>query len=149
MSDDFLDDDDADKASIKDQWEAGGLQSAMGELSEEEALKVGARKGQDAKLPLYFKPDDFDLYANKETGEVYVFHGPDLPHALDKMEIKEDDSRINVYTKDGQKFDLGIRVGWLLRPYVKQAKTIYVVQTKNGEAIEGFEVPISLKERSE
>lgn len=136
------------KDSMKAHWETG--QGARGPaLSEEEQSKIGPRKGEDAKLPLYFKPSEFDLFANKDTGEIYVFHGPELPRLIERMELKDEDSRINVYTQDGGKYDLGMKVQWLLRPYFKRADKVYVVQTRDGEALEGYEIPMSLRKKSE
>lgn len=99
-----------------------------------------------AKPRSFFAPEDFDIYVNKVTGDTYIFHGPPLPHPVDRLEFTTADNRVTVITKDGKAMDLGVKVQWLVRPYFKRAKTVYIVQTKNGETIDGIEVPMTLKD---
>ncbi len=93
----------------------------------------------------FFTPDDFDLYVNKITGETYIFHGPDLPHDVERLEYDPDAYRVNVITKDGLNLDLGVKIQWLIRPYFSKAKNVFIVKTKDGESIDGIEVPMSVK----
>lgn len=102
--------------------------------------------GIGAKPRAFFKPEDFDIYVNKLTGDTYIFHGPPLPFPVDRLEFSAADNRVTVYTKDGQAIDLGVKVQWLVRPYFKRAKTVFIVQTKNGKSIDGVEVPMTVKE---
>jgi len=113
------------KGSMKDDW--GG----------------GSGKDSDA----FMKPEDFDLYVNKITGETYIFHGPDLPHDVERLIYDPEDCRVTVVTKDGLNMDLGVKIQWLIRPYFSKAETVFIVQTKDGEAVEGMEVPMSQKEK--
>jgi len=116
-------DSDESKNSIKDDW--------------------GGGSGKDAGA--FLKPEDFDLYVNKITGETYIFHGPDLPHEVERLEYDPEECRVAVITKDGRTMDLGVKIQWLIRPYFSRAETVYIVKTKDGEAVDGIEVPMSVK----
>ncbi len=107
--------------SMKDDWSSGG----------------------DAKP--FFTPNDFDIYVNKITGETYIFHGPDLPHSVERLEYDPEEYRVNVVTKDGLNLDLGVKIQWLVRPYFSKARQVFIVRTKNGESVDGIEVPMIVK----
>jgi hypothetical protein len=111
--------------------------------------KGGAKSGWDSSgggvLPPFLKPGDFDIYVNKITGETYIFHGPDLPYDVDRLEYDPADHSVTVVTKNALELDLGVKIQWLIRPYFTKAKTIYIVKTKDGEAIDGIEVPLVVK----
>ena len=146
QSDDDIANEEPQGASIKDQWQGGGYKGYIAsELSALEQEHIGERPGDDASLPLYFKPSEFNLYVNKETMKCYIFHGRDLPVMIERFEMKESDSRITVYSKEGQEFDLGMKIGWLMRPYFKQANKLFIVQTRDGEPLEGHEIPLTFK----
>jgi hypothetical protein len=137
----FMTDNDLDTAasgskssSAKSDWDAGVGASAP------------ATGTAPSGKPFFFKPEDFDLYVNKMTGDTYVFHGPNLPQPVERLEFTAADNRVLVHTKSGAVFDLGVKIQWLVRPYFKRAKTVYIVQTKNGETVDGIEVPMSLTE---
>lgn len=89
-----------------------------------------------------FHPDDFDLYCNKITGEFYIFHGPVLEYEVSIIEYDFDIQRIAVVLGDGTRLDLGVKVQWMIRPCVERAENVYIIQTKNGEAITGIEVSV-------
>ena len=91
---------------------------------------------------LLFKPDDFDIYANKVTGDVYIFHGPKLRYEVEYLEYSYEDHWVAVVLKDGTRLDLGARIQWLIRPHWERASRLYIVQTKDGIAIDGIEVPL-------
>lgn len=143
---DITQDEPSNAPSMKDQWTGDGYKGYMeAELNAPESEHVGPRSGEDANLPLYFKPSEFNLYVGKDPIKCYIFHGRDLPVMIERFELKDSDSRINVFTTDGQIFDLGMKLGWLMRPYFKQTNKVYIVQTRDGEAIEGHEIPLIFK----
>lgn len=92
-----------------------------------------------------FDKKDFDIFCDKELGETYIFHAPELGCTIDFLEYNPEDQRVTVYTIDGQKMDLGARIQWLVRPYFTKAKTILMVRTQNGKAIDGVEVRLKIK----
>ncbi len=97
--------------------------------------------GKRALEPL-FLPDELDLFVNKVTLEAYIFHGKPVEQDIERLEYDPEDHSITVVKKDGKLMDLGVKVQWLVRPYFTKAKEISIVQTKDGEAIEGFIVPL-------
>lgn len=92
-----------------------------------------------------FKPEDFDIFCDKETGLTYIFHAPELGCTIDFMEYNPETQRVTVFTKDGQKMDLGVRIQWLIRPYFAKAQDIFVIRTKDGQALDGVEVELRIK----
>ncbi len=113
--------------------------------TENEGLKENWETGSTSGGVTFFQPDDFDLYANKITGESYIFHGPALPHDIERLEYDDSDKCIYVITKDAQTIKLGEPLNWLIRPYFKREQEIFVVQTKDGNAIDGIEVPLTIR----
>ena len=90
-----------------------------------------------------FTPDELDIYVNKITLEAYVFHGKALDYEqIDHLEYFQDDYSVDVIRKDGTRQDLGVKIQWLVRPYWTKAKEINIVQTKDGESINGCVVPL-------
>jgi|GEM_PF-4506696 len=98
---------------------------------------------QDGKMAALFTADELDIYVNKITGENYIFYGKKIDAALQKFEYDHKECRINVIMEDGREMDLGIRIQWLIRPYIKKAREIAFVRTKDGEALEGLMVPVT------
>lgn len=94
---------------------------------------------------LFEKPEDFDIYCDRERGINYIFHGPELNCTIDHLEYNPDTQRINVITNDSQTFDLGAKVQWLVRPYIAQEQFLYIIRTENGKAIDGVEVHLKIK----
>lgn len=89
-----------------------------------------------------FRPGDFDIYVNKVTGEVYIFHGPKIQHAIDHLEYHYQDHWVAVVLQDRTRLDLGAKIQWLIRPHWERTATLYIVQTKDGNAIDGIQVPL-------
>ena len=115
--------------------------------TDKEGLKGDWKSGSPPATGKFFQnTTDFDLYANKITGESYIFHGPPLPHSIERLEYDDRDKRIYVITKDGEILDLGVKLQWLIRPYFKREQDILVVQTKDGNSIDGVEVPLTVRE---
>lgn len=61
------------------------------------------------------------------------------------MEYDPNDYTVDVFLKNGQVLDLGVKIQWLIRPYFSKATEIQIVQTKDGEAVNGTFVPITHK----
>ncbi len=94
---------------------------------------------------LFNSPDDFDIVCNREGGTNYIFHGCELNCSIDHMEYDEENQRITVFTTDGQKMDLGAKIQWLVRPYIAKEQYLYIIRTKDGQAIDGVEVHLQIK----
>jgi hypothetical protein len=101
------------------------------------------------KTKSLFKPEDFDIFCDKDSGMTYIFHGPELGCTIDFMEYNPENQRVTVFTKDGQKMDLGVRIQWLVRPYFAKPQDIYIIRTKDGQALDGFEVELRIKKEEE
>lgn len=97
------------------------------------------------KTKALFKPEDFDIFCDKHTGMTYIFHGPELGCTIDFMEYNPDNQRVTVFTKDGQKLDLGVRIQWLIRPYFAKAQMLYIIRTKDGQPLDGVEIPLRIR----
>lgn len=95
-----------------------------------------------------FEPDELDIYINKVTLEAYIFYGKSIDHdSIDYIEYDHKDYRVDVVFENGQKIDLGVKIQWLVRPYLGKAEEISFVQTKDGEALDGKLVPVRHKNR--
>ena len=117
-------------SSIKKDWGSGG--SGDGGTPEHEVL---------------FTPEELDIYVNKVTLEAYIFHGKDVEYAiLERLEYDPQDYSVTVVKKDGTMLDLGVKIQWLVRAYFTRAKEVSIVQTKNGESINGIVLPLIHKE---
>ena len=96
-----------------------------------------------------FKQEDFSIFCDKEQDEIFIFHSPKLSCTIDFLEYNPETKRVMVFTKDGQQMDLGTRIQWLVRPYISTAKSVLMVRTERGQAVEGFEVLLKRKEKEE
>lgn len=116
------------KGSIKKDWDPKG--------------KSGSSK------PALFLPEEMDIYCNKVTREVFIFHGKVIDYeSLDYLEYNPADYSVDVVLKDGKRIDLGVKIQWLVRPYFTKAQEIMIVQTKDGESVNGTSVLIKHKEK--
>jgi hypothetical protein len=98
--------------------------------------------------PSLFKPDEMDIYCNKITREVFIFHGKTVDYdKIDYLEYDADDNSVTVVMKDSKRLDLGVKIQWLVRPYFTKAPEIMIVQTKDGESINGTSVPLKHKQK--
>ncbi len=120
--------DNKEKTSIKKDWGSSGKGS-----------------GKD-DLPVLFTPDEMDIYVNKVTLEAYVFHGKTIDYeTLERLEYDPEDYSVTVFKKDGTYMDLGVKIQWLVRPYFTKAHEVSIVQTKDGESINGIVIPLIIK----
>lgn len=90
-----------------------------------------------------FGEDDIDIYVNKGTGEASIFHCPTLEDKISRLEYHNEIDRVGVILVDGRCLDLGVKIQWLIRPLFRQAQSVFIVQTKDGEAITGIKVPMT------
>ena len=121
-------------------------------MSEEENSKKNTIKddwGSGSKgktTDALFTPEELDIYVNKVTLEAYIFHGKSVDYdTLDRLEYDPKGHTVDVVKKDGTRLDLGVKIQWLVRPYFSKAEEINVVQTKDGESINGTVLPIAHK----
>lgn len=90
-----------------------------------------------------FTPDEMDIYVNKVTLEAFIFHGKKIDYPIiDYLEYNPASHTVKVYKKDGTNIDLGVKIQWLVRPYFTKAEEVSIVQTKDGESIDGIVVPL-------
>lgn len=98
--------------------------------------------GTHLKKPL-FKPEELDIYSNKLTYESFIFHAKKIKYdELDHIVYNADDYSMTVCYKDGRTQDLGVKIQWLLRPYIKHAQEISIVRTKDKVAVDGVIIPL-------
>ncbi len=105
----------------------------------------GSGKGS-GRMKLFESTDDFDIYCDRENGKNYIFHGPELNCTIDHLEYDHDTQRITVFTNDKQQLDLGAKIQWLIRPYIAKEQYLFIIRTENGEAIDGIEVELRIKD---
>ena len=111
--------------TMKKGWETGVAGKAVGNL---------------------FTPDELDIYVNKVTLEAYIFHSKLIDYdSISRLEYNPKDHSVDVVKTDGTRTDLGVRIQWLVRPYFIKAEEINIVQTKDGQSINGKVVPITHK----
>ncbi|MBL4804555.1 MAG: hypothetical protein JKY71_06785 [Alphaproteobacteria bacterium] len=111
-----------------------------------ESIKGAFRPGEAKDKPSLFLPDEMDIYCNKITMETFIFHGKTIDYdSLDHMVYNPKDYSVDVYFKNGMIYDLGVKIQWLIRPYFSKADEVQIVQTKDGEAINGTFIPIKHK----
>ena len=113
---------------------------------QKDSIKDAFQPGEAKDKPSLFLPDELDIYCNKVTKESFIFHGKKLDYeTLDRLEYDPKKHTVDVFMKDGTVLDLGVKIQWLIRPYFKKADEIHVVQTKDGEAVDGTTIPIAHK----
>ncbi len=95
---------------------------------------------------LFPNPDDLDIYCDRERGINYIFHGPELNCTIDHLEYDHETQRITVHTNDRQQLDLGVKIQWLVRPYIAREQNLFIIRTENGETIDGVEVHLKIKD---
>ncbi len=98
-----------------------------------------------AKKQSLFKPEEMDIYVNKSTRDAYIFYGKTIDKEIEKLVYDPQDHSVTVVMKNGIEMDLGVKIQWLVRPYFTKAGEIFIVQTKNGETVDGFSVPLEHK----
>lgn len=90
-----------------------------------------------------FTPDELDIYVNKVTLEAYIFHGKEIDYStLERLEYDPIHHTVDVVKKDGSVTDLGVKIQWLVRPYFTKAPFINIVQTKDGDSVDGTSIPL-------
>lgn len=121
----MADEEEDNKSSIKQDWNTGS--------------------GDDSDTPL-FTPDELDIYVNKVTLEAYIFHGKTVDYKnIDHLVYDPIKHTTDIIKKDGSAQDLGVKIQWLVRPYFSKAEEINIVQTKDGNSIDGILVPLKHK----
>ncbi len=123
-------------------------------IMSEESDNAGSMKtkwnpdGKPAAKPVFFTPDELDIYCNKITLDAYIFHGKDVDYdAIDHIEYFAKDYSVDVVMKDGKIYDLGVKIQWLVRPYFSKAHQVYIVKTVNNKSVDGIVVPLIHKQK--
>ncbi len=94
------------------------------------------------KKPL-FQPDELDIYCNKLSHEAFIFHGKIIDYKLlSHIVYDAEQYTMTVFYKDSRTQDLGVKVQWILRPYLKHAKEINIVRTENKASVDGTVIPL-------
>ena len=107
------------------------------------SMKDAFKSGKKAKKAALFTADEMDIYCNKVTLEAYIFHGKDVDYEpIHYLEYDPKEKRIDVVMKDNSRMDLGVKIQWLVRPYLTKSKEVSIVQTKDREPIDGTIVPL-------
>lgn len=91
-----------------------------------------------------FEPDDLDIIIHKETGEAWLFHGPEIKFSIKSMDYDPEDRCVTVNLNNGAALDLGVKIQDLIAPGLAKATKIAVIQTKNGHTIKTIEVPFNV-----
>lgn len=112
------------------------------------SMKSAFASGKTSSSGVLFKKDEFDIFVNKITMEAYIFHAKKIEQDIARLEYDPSDHSITVVKKDGTQLDLGAKLQWLVRPYFTKAREVAVVQTKDGEALDGFMVPLVHKSKA-
>ena len=92
--------------------------------------------------PALFNSEELDIYCNKETGEAHIFYGKKISLEIKEARFFNSNQSMVVVYKNGDTFDLGVKIQWLVRPYISRATEISFVRTKNREPVEGEIVPL-------
>jgi len=107
------------------------------------SMKDAFKPGKGAAKPALFTADEMDIYCNKVTLEAYIFHGKNVDYEpIQYLEYDPKEKRVDVVMKDNTRLDLGVKIQWLVRPYLTKAKEVSIVQTKDREPIDGTVVPL-------
>ncbi|MCC6598394.1 MAG: hypothetical protein IT559_06360 [Alphaproteobacteria bacterium] len=110
------------------------------------SIKEAFGPGKMPGKPGLFLPDEMDIYCNKVTRETFIFHSKKIDYeSLARLEYDPDDYSVEVFKKDGTSLDLGVKIQWLIRPYFSKAEEVQIVQTKDGEAVDGTFLPLTHK----
>ncbi len=96
----------------------------------------------------FFLPEELDIYVNKVTMDAYVFHGKKVDYThIDHVIYYADDYSVYIIYKDGHAQNLGVKIQWMIRPYFAQAQEISIVQTRDGDSIDGIIVPLKHEDK--
>tara|TARA_B100002003_G_C14021453_1_gene492562 strand:- start:330 stop:704 length:375 start_codon:yes stop_codon:yes gene_type:complete len=117
------------------------------QIEKDSGIKSAFSPGKTTSSGTLFAPEEFDIYVNKITMEAYIFHAIPVKQDISRLEYNPKDHSVTVVKKDGTQMDLGAKVQWLVRPYFTKAREVGIVQTKDGEILDGFMVPIIHKEK--
>jgi hypothetical protein len=93
---------------------------------------------------ILFLPEEIDLYVNREKLEAYIFHGKVIDYDISHLEYYSQNHSVVIVMNNGNRFDLGVRLQWLVRPYFLKAKEINIVRTENRKSIEKVIVPLQI-----
>jgi len=91
-----------------------------------------------------FLPKDLDIYVNKVNKDAFIFHGPVISYAISRLVYVPENHALIVVMNDGTRFDLGVKIQWLIRSHFLRAKEVRIMRTNNGKKQEEVTVPLRL-----
>ena len=126
MDQDDTTENNGDSGSIRDQFDPHGASTSTDEHGNE----------------VLFLPEELDIYINKLTLEAYIFHAKPVADDIAKLEFDWKTHHVTVHKKGGKTLDLGVKIQWMIRPHFKKINELSIVKVKDGEALDGFQVPV-------
>ncbi|MBX2833712.1 MAG: hypothetical protein KTR28_01940 [Micavibrio sp.] len=115
---------------------------SAGKKSAKQAFSPGKAKAPGDK-PAFFMEDELDIFCNKMTHESFVFHGKEIDYrAIDHLIYDHDTYTVDVVMKNGDVYDLGVKIQWLIRPYFTKSDEVQFMRTRDGEPIDGHFYPL-------
>ena len=130
---------------IRATWQAGedterSKQVAATDESPPAEAEYKLAKGTIGKL---FEPKEVNLYIDKGSLEAFIYHDKVIDYdKISHLIYVPEDYSIVVVQKDSTRLDLGVKLRWLIRPYFSKASEVFIVQTKDGESIDGRGYPM-------
>lgn len=108
------------------------------------SIKKNWDPGGGSGKRVLFAPEEFDIFCNKVTLDTYIFHGKTIDYEpIDHLEYDHKTYGVDVVLKNGVRIDLGVKIQWLVRPYFSKAREVSIVQTKDGQSVNGIVVPLT------
>jgi hypothetical protein len=102
-------------------------------------LRLGWGK---AREPALFKPDEIDIFTNRKTHEAWIFHSPPLSIEISEVVYDHKSKRMTFVSKEGKRYDLGVKIQSLIRPTIEKIDHIVVTQITDGLPISWFSAPV-------
>ncbi|MGQ0528135.1 MAG: hypothetical protein ACT4OY_08950 [Alphaproteobacteria bacterium] len=122
--------------------------SAESLMSGDNDKSMKKKWGKTGDKPALFQPKEINLYADKQTLEAFIFHDKKIDYdTIERLEYDPDKFTVDVIMKNGAVWDLGVKLQWLIRPYFTKVAEVMVVQTKDGQSIDGRLIPFIHKEK--
>ncbi len=94
------------------------------------------------KDPYLFRPDDLDIYTNRVTGEAWIFHAPPISIEISEVEYHHKTKRMVFVSKEGKRYDLGVKIQPLIRATIEKISSIVVTQVTDGMPVSWFSCPV-------
>ncbi len=90
---------------------------------------------QSGPLPFLFLPNEIDILANADTGELWFFYGKPIGKQFFCAAYESTLNRIFLLDLDGRMYDLGVPGTDNIIPALKTARTVYLSRTHNRQIV--------------